>query len=158
MRVVIFCLIVVFVMSGCGAIMHGSSQDISINSSPTEAKTLVSGEERTTPAKYNLKRKHSYLVKISKEGYETAEVMINNKLDWTAWVDIFVWGVIPVFYDLATGCAWKLSPEEITVSLTRSIGSMDGPENIPVILSVRDDHLNASATGTDVTVTITQID
>ncbi len=159
MRAVVLCLIVAVVASGCGAIMHGKHQDITINSSPSEAKVLVSGEERTTPAVFNLRRKGSYLVKISKEGYESAEVMITSKLDWTAWADLFIWGIIPIFYDLASGSAYKLSPEEINTSLSRSIGFMHGPENIPVTLSAKGDHLNVSTAGTDVvTITITQVE
>ena len=144
-------------ISGCGAIVHGTRQDIAINSNPNQAQVIVQGESKTTPAMFNLKRKHSYVVKISKEGYESSDIMINNKLDWTAWCDLFVWGIIPIFYDLASGAAWKLSPEEINVSLSRSIGFKDGPEKIPVSLNLKDNHLEVNSASSGIEVRIIQV-
>lgn len=143
-------------MVGCGAIMHGTQQDISINSSPNEAQVTVQGDQKTTPAVFKLKRKHSYILKISKEGYESSEVMINNKLDWTAWCDLFVWGVLPIFYDLSSGAAWKLSPEEINATLNRKLGSIEGPEQIQVGLSLKGDQLSLTSPVEGITATVMQ--
>lgn len=152
MRFVIGLVICAFLLSGCGAIMHGRSQEITINSSPTESMARISGEERKTPAVFTLKRKNSYMVKISKEGYETAEVMINRKLDWTAWADLFLWGVIPIFYDLASGAAFKLTPEEINMTLQRSQGYLEGPEELEVTLKMKGDTLSVNQEGVDVAI------
>ena len=153
---ILVAIIAAIIISGCGAIMHGAHQDIAINSNPNQAQVIVQGESKVTPAMFNLKRKHSYIVKISKEGYESSDIMINNKLDWTAWCDLFVFGIIPIFYDLASGAAWKLSPEEINVTLNRSIGFRDGPDKIPVSLSITDSNLRALSPIQGVTVTIRQ--
>lgn len=156
MKLVSVILIAALCLSGCGAIMHGTDQEISINSSPTQAKVYVNGEERTTPAVYDLKRKNSYLVRVSKEGYEPAEVMINKSLDWTAWADLFIFGVIPIFYDLASGAAYKLSPEEINVTLQRSASGSDLPEKYPIALQV--DGTSLMVSGEGLRIEIEQVD
>ena len=145
-------------VSSCGLIVHGTSQDITVNSSPSEAKAIVRGDTKTTPAVFDLKRKHSYTIKVSKDGYETVEVIINNKLDCTAWVDIFLFGVIPVFVDLATGAAWKLSPEDLNVNLPRSIGSLDGPQSIPVRVEIQDGQLHATSKLDGIVISVKQAD
>jgi hypothetical protein len=138
--------------------MHGKTQDIMVGSSPTEAKVTILGESKTTPTMFNLQRKHSYIVKITKDGCEPAEVMITNKLDWTAYADLFIWGVLPIFVDLGTGAAWKLVPEDINVSLNCSIGSSGEPEQIPVSLKVIDAQLVGTTDCSDVTITVTRIE
>lgn len=157
MRRAVIALLVFLTVSGCGAIMHGTKQDITVNSSPTGAKVMVAGEDRTAPAVFNLKRKNSYLVKINKEGYEGAEIMINHKLDWTAWADLFIWGIIPIFYDLSSGAAWKLSPEEISVNLNRSIGQADGPDSVGVRLVVSGDELSVQGGSSGITLSIEEL-
>jgi len=157
MRTLLLSLVIAFVLSGCGAIVHGTRQDITISSSPSQAQVLVQGEQKITPAVFNLKRKHSYIIKISKEGYDPSEVIILNKLDWVALVDIFA-GVLPVFYELTSGAAWKLTPEDINVSLNRSIGYKDGPEVIPIGLKIRNNNLSVIGSGEGVTITVTQIE
>ena len=158
MRAIAILVLTAFMLSSCGAIMHGTRQDITINSSPSGANAVISGDTKTTPAVFSLKRKHSYQVRISKDGYESADFMINNKLDWTAWADLFLWGIIPIFYDLASGSAWKLTPEELNVNLTRSLGYQDGPDEIPIQLALQNDSLVVSSSTGGVTIRITQID
>ena len=158
MRLTACILIMALLLNGCGAIMHGTRQDVTINSSPSEAKVYVNGEERTTPAQYNLKRKHNYLIKVSKEGYETAEVMVSHKLDWTAWADLLVWGIIPIFYDLGSGAAWKLTPEEINVSLSRTEHSSLLPEKIDVSLTFVENEIVAHSNTEGIILEIEEIE
>lgn len=144
MHRIVLGLLILTSIAGCGAIMNGRSQQISVNSSPSESRVVVQGEQRTTPAVFKLERKNSYLVKISKDGYETAEVMINKKLNWTAWADLLLLGIIPIFYDLASGAAYRLEPDVINVTLQRSVGKLGIPEKQSVRMTLKDGALSVS--------------
>lgn len=54
----------------CATIMHGSSQELSIASTPTGARVLVNGMEAgKTPFVANLKRKDKHVIRIEMDGY-----------------------------------------------------------------------------------------
>ena len=67
---------------GCATIIHGTHQNIAVNSSPSGAKVIVWGVEKgKTPTIINLPRGESgnLILRFEKEGYEPVEVMLKKE-------------------------------------------------------------------------------
>jgi hypothetical protein len=112
-------------LAGCGTIMHGTHQDISISSTPQGAKfeTAPVTGTYTTPATVTLERNHEYVLTFSKEGYTPATLNIRKDIGpGTVIADVLL-GIIPLIIDAATGAWYGLSPESATVTLARVGGS-----------------------------------
>ena len=120
--------------TGCGVIMHGSRQDIMVQSSPAGAKletNPVSGSY-TTPTTLNLERKNSYTLTFTSAGYTPATFNIQNKLGvGTVIADVLLTGLVGVVVDGITGAWYALSPESATVTLTKATDG-PGPDTIHV--------------------------
>jgi hypothetical protein len=129
--------IAVGLLSACGAIIHGTRQDISVESSPAGAHVDVnpSSGPITTPATLNLERKHSYVLTFTSPGYEPATFDVTNHLGggFVA-ADILLTGLIGVVIDGLTGAWYNLKPETATVAL-RKAGDGPGPDAIHIHLS-----------------------
>lgn len=104
----------------CATIMHGTSQDVSVNSVPTGAKVIVKGVHMaTTPAVVKLSRKESNIVlRFEKEGYEPVEVILNRSVDGWIAGNIVFGGLIGLAVDFINGAAYKLSPSEVNAAMT----------------------------------------
>jgi hypothetical protein len=122
----IFAAICVRLVVGCATIIHGSSQDISISSSPDEAEVWIDGARMgSTPTKVTLKRKNDYLVTIKKEGYKEATVKIESTT--SAWIigNVVFGGIIGCGIDFISGGAYDLKPERVDINLTE-LADLDG--------------------------------
>ncbi|MDI6766891.1 MAG: hypothetical protein QME52_08725 [Bacteroidota bacterium] len=126
------CVLAVFIIS-CATIIKGTSQDISINSSPTMASVVVKttgGVEvftGTTPTTAKLSKKKEYIATISLEGYKETTVQITQSFEaWTIG-NLLCGGVLRLVIDAVDGAMWKLEPEQIMVSLVTA--SIEGGES-----------------------------
>ena len=104
----------------CATIIHGTSQDISVNSVPSGAKVMVKGVHMaTTPAVIKLSRKESNIIlRFEKEGYEPVEVALNRSVDGWIAGNIIFGGLIGLAIDFINGAAYKLSPSEVNAAMT----------------------------------------
>lgn len=110
---------VAVVLSGCASIISGRTASVTIDSYPSHADVVIHdkhGQEviaTHTPARVELRRKDKfiwpakYTATITKPGYKTARVPINQTVN--PWVvgNVVVGGVIGLAVDNATGAAWK---------------------------------------------------
>ncbi len=106
--------------TGCASIISGTTQSVFVNSSPSGANVEVDGLQAKTPAKLELKRNQaSHNVRVTKEGYEPANVSIGRKFNpWVA--GNLLWGygfVVGVIVDFVSGGAWDLDTDRIDLSL-----------------------------------------
>ena len=113
-------LLTILGTTGCASIISGTTQSVFVNSSPSGANVEVDGLQATTPAKLELKRSQpSHNVRVTKEGYEPANVSIGRKFNpWVAG-NLF-WGygvVVGVIVDFVSGGAWALETDRIDLSL-----------------------------------------
>ena len=128
------CLITVTVTSfGCGAITQGTRQDIPVQSSPNAVSIDVGGQTYTTPTTLNLERKNEYILKFSKEGYESAQIHITKHLSGGYLVFDILLGLVGVIIDAATGAWYNLEPESVMVSLSK-ISAGPGPAEIRIAI------------------------
>lgn len=139
------CALAIFALPGCGLVFGGTSETISITSSPSEAEVEVAqsggatGFQRTTPTDIELARKHDYIVTFSKEGYETRTAEIDHGVRAGIVVLDILFGIVPVVVDAATGAWHGLSPDHIDVTLERSEMSLSEPSEINVRMDLNED-------------------
>jgi hypothetical protein len=120
-------LALVLVVTGCASIVSGTTQKIKIASKPSDAKIVITQLnsvtetnvwEGKTPAAVKLSRKSSYLVKITREGYQATEVPVEYKsMNGWIWGNIIFGGFPGIIVDSLTGAAANIGPDEISVEL-----------------------------------------
>ena len=114
---VIFLMMVCLFGTGCATMIRGTEQQVSVYTNPPGAKIEFSnGQSCQSPCTIVCKRKQSLQVTISKEGCQTQTVTMIPTL------------AIPMFggvgtallrgIDFATGAAYDLYPNPLTVTLT----------------------------------------
>lgn len=135
------------VLSGCASIIKGSSQDISIRSTPTDASVRVVDEggdqifSGRTPASVTLTKKKGYFsgktytVTIEQAGYDPVEVAVKPRASgWYVGGNIVFGGLIGWFIvDPLTGAMWTYEPEAIDQTLGEQV-SFDGTSQVSVVL------------------------
>jgi hypothetical protein len=115
-------------LSGCATLFSGSSQEVEIQSEPSEAEIMVEGTKRAeTPATIEVTRPEQGdppEITINKEGYEERSLQLNKSFNGITLLNIlnpfnYALGV-PVLgfgVDWFTGALWKYEPEGYTVEL-----------------------------------------
>ena len=109
---------VYFLASGCATIIHGTTQDIPINTNPDGciAKT-ADGQQCITPCQLSLKRKNDHVINISKEGYESSSVTVQHVVSGAVAGNILAGGLIGWGVDAASGGQYRLVPELVSIQL-----------------------------------------
>jgi hypothetical protein len=111
-------LLVGAILVGCGTIIHGGSQDVSITSDPSGATVEIDGTEvGDTPVTRSLDRGSQHTVAISMDGYETEQVSIQKSVDGWVAGNILFGGLIGLAVDASTGGMYKLSPTQVQQTL-----------------------------------------
>jgi hypothetical protein len=109
---------------GCAAIMNGSKQNLSFQTSPDAAQVEVidgmgvSYGTCITPCNLDLKRKKEYKVIFTKPGFGTVEMALERGTNGWIWGNILLGGIIGLVVDLTSGAAYKLSPSDVSVTLS----------------------------------------
>jgi hypothetical protein len=105
-------------LGGCASIMQGTTQQVSLSSSPSGASITVNGRALgTTPAAVDLKRKDNHVIRIELDGYQPYEVALARSVSGWVWGNIVFGGLPGLAVDAITGGLYKLSPEQVMASL-----------------------------------------
>jgi hypothetical protein len=106
-------------LAGCGAMSHGTSQNISCATIPAGALVRsADGTTCSTPCTVSLKRKKDDILTIEREGYETVTLPVRSALSKASTGNILLpggficWGV-----DVISGGGYHLVPEQVHVTL-----------------------------------------
>lgn len=109
--------------SGCASV-----QDVGISSIPDGAHFVVSladgrglVTEGVTPSVVTLKRKHAYVIRFEKEGYESGNAALISKRSIASDAGPIIWAI-----QAHTGADRKLVPESVHIEL--------GPQQVTVLL------------------------
>jgi hypothetical protein len=115
---------------GCASVISGREADIAIKTNPPRAHVMIQNEKgetvanAMTPTKVSLKRSNGifkkaprYSAVIQKQGYQTAKVKIDPKLNPWVFGNVVLGGVIGLAADSATGAIWNYKPNDIDQSL-----------------------------------------
>ena len=110
--------IVLLSIQQCATIVNGTTQDIGVSSSPTEASVeydgVVKGE---TPLTLEVQRKKGGTIRIEKNGYEPAEVVLTKTVSGWVFGNIIFGGIPGAIIDFIAGGTYDLSPSSINVTL-----------------------------------------
>lgn len=108
-------------LAGCASIMHGTTQQVAVSSSPTGAQVTVNGTQRgVTPVIADLKRKDTHVVRVTLEGYAPFEMALTRSVSGWVWGNLVFGGIPGLAIDAITGGLYKLSPEQVSAQLARS--------------------------------------
>ncbi|MGJ4944648.1 PEGA domain-containing protein [Bradyrhizobium sp. HKCCYLS1011] len=122
---VLWCLALCAMVGGCASVTRGTTETISISSTPSGAEATVSGLEApmtcTTPCAFVAKRNADISVSIAKEGYETQIVPLTKDIPAAGAAgfagNILAGGLIGMGVDAATGAATDHKPNPVIVTL-----------------------------------------
>jgi hypothetical protein len=123
-------------LSACASIMHGTSQDVGISSSPTNANVTVdNGVKAQTPFVAKLSRKDNHIIRVAADGYAPADLTLTRSTSGWVWGNVLFGGLIGLAVDAMTGGLYNLSPEQLTATLAKQTGSIaPSKDGIYVIL------------------------
>jgi hypothetical protein len=132
LKVIVLIMSLAVLAWSCATIMHGTSQKIGISSSPSGAKVIVDNADfGATPTFAELKRGDDHIVKISLEGYQTAELTITKSVSGWVWGNIVFGGLIGLAVDAISGGLYNLSPEQLNAELKKNgFGYIDNEKGI----------------------------
>ncbi len=106
-----------FLSVGCLMMFNGSDQRVGITSNPSGAKVTVDGNRTyTTPADVPMLRNANHTLDFEKDGYQPATQSLTSSLNGMFSLDVLLWGPL-AFFDFANGSAYKLSSENLSVTL-----------------------------------------
>jgi hypothetical protein len=107
-------------LTGCGAMLHGSRQDIQVQSSVPGATVTTSPVSMSVnaPGTLSLERKNNYVLTFSAPGYAPAAVNVTNSIGvGTVIADVLLTGLVGVVVDGMTGLWYGLNPETASATL-----------------------------------------
>jgi len=103
---------------GCATIMHGSTQNVMVTSSPPGATVVVDGGMRfKSPVEINLSRKENHTVELSLDGYQKELVEVRSVTSGAVFGNIVAGGLVGWAVDSSSGGAYRLVPEVIKIDL-----------------------------------------
>ncbi len=120
MKMVSLALILVLgFLQGCSSIVHGTTQDLQINTVPQGARATVGTQTCVTPCTLNVKR-DSATVQIEKDSYrKTFDLEKNFQWGATLFGNI-LWAELGIIIDVASGAAWDIRPVNIGLNAADS--------------------------------------
>jgi predicted small secreted protein len=126
-------------LSACASIMHGTSQDVGISSSPTGASVTVDNSMKAqTPFVAKLSRKDNHIIRVAADGYAPADLTLTRSTSGWVWGNVVFGGIIGLAVDAMTGGLYNLSPEQLTTTLAKQVGSLaPSKDGIYVVLVPR---------------------
>jgi hypothetical protein len=124
-------------LGGCASATRGTTEQISITSTPPGAQAEVTGLENptacVTPCVVQVKRSADITVNITKEGYEPAAVPLTKEVVGAGAAgfagNILVGGGVGMVVDAATGAAMDHKPNPVVVTM-RPIGRHVAPPSV----------------------------
>lgn len=116
-------LVLCLAATSCATITRGSKDTLVINTTPAGAHLeLSNGLVGTSPASFKLPRKSELIIKITKEGYEPAEVNITPQISGGGGAgmagNVLLGGLIGAAVDAGSGSMYDLKPNPVEVALT----------------------------------------
>lgn len=110
---------------GCASVTRGTTENISISSTPAGATAEISGLDNptacVTPCVVIAKRSAEITVTVNKEGYETQVIPLTREIPGSGAAgfagNVLLGGLVGMGVDAATGAAMDHKPNPVTVTL-----------------------------------------
>lgn len=112
-------------LGGCASVSRGTSETISVATTPSGAEATVSGLDQpfvcTTPCAFTTARSADLTVSIAKEGFEPQVIPLTKEVTATGGAgfagNLLLGGVVGMGVDAVTGAAMDHKPNPVIVSL-----------------------------------------
>ena len=125
-------------LGGCASVTRGTTENISIASTPAGAEAMISGLDVpticTTPCAIVAKRSADISISFAKEGYEPESVQLVKEVPATGAAgfagNILAGGLVGMGVDAVTGAALDHKPNPVIVTL-KPVRSAPGPPRAP---------------------------
>ena len=112
-------------LGGCASVTRGTTENISISSTPSGVEAVISGLEVpttcTTPCAVVVKRNADVAITFQKEGYETQIVPLSRDIQTGGAAgfagNLLLGGAIGMGVDAATGAATDHKPNPVIVTM-----------------------------------------
>lgn len=119
---------VAVVLAGCQTVVNGFTQPIAVTTSPPGALVQIEGlPVQMTPAVVRLPRGTDAVITITKAGYEPQTVTVTSTLaNGSLGQTIASGAVVGAAIDLASGAAYRLTPDKIELTLKPLPGGIAG--------------------------------
>ena len=112
-------------LTACASIMHGTSQDVGISSTPTSASVTVDNTAQgQTPFVAKLSRKDNHIIHIAADGYQPADLTLTRSTSGWVWGNLLFGGLIGLAVDAISGGLYKLTPDQLNATLTKQSASV----------------------------------
>jgi hypothetical protein len=132
------CLLAAIACGGCSTVATGTYQSVSIITDPPGASVRVLGEgQYVSPATIQLPRRQDAFVVVTKPGYHSQTLRIQSVVDGDAAGALIKGGIVGGAVDMATGAAFRLVPDRVSLSLRAMENATTEPRAIePDVASV----------------------
>ncbi len=112
-------ILILAATTGCATILHGSSQTVSITSSPSGARATILpiGIEIVTPGEADLSREQVYTIRFELEGYRPTNGYVDRVDSKVSMLNYLIGGLIGRMIDSSTGAWFRLTPDPLHVTL-----------------------------------------
>ena len=115
-------------VGACASIMHGTSQDVGISSTPVGATVTVDNQPAgVTPVVAHLKRGDNHTIKIQMDGYQPFAMTTTRKVSGWVWGNIVFGGLIGLAVDAADGGLYDINPDQVVATLPKGTATRVGP-------------------------------
>lgn len=118
----ILTLSLLLLLTACASVTRGTREEFVIESQPEGAKAILSsGQTCITPCTLKLKRKHSFSVRIEKDGFMPADAAIDSHVAAAGVVgfagNVLIGGIVGAGVDIVSGATKGLAPNPLTIAL-----------------------------------------
>ena len=122
---VVLPVVALALVAGCATIFNGTMQNVTVKSTPDAAKVVVTtmpGDvsvfEGQTPATFRISKTKEYQVAVAMDGYKPSKSLVSHDgVEGWFFGNLICGGLVGMIIDYADGAMWKLSPDQIQVSL-----------------------------------------
>ena len=120
----LFILSLAALVFGCASVTRGTKEVFVVETTPSGAKAVSSdGWQCTTPCSMSVKRRGSFVVTVTKEGYETVSSTINSSVDTAGGAamagNVIVGGLVGAAVDGMTGSMHSHKPNPLVITLEK---------------------------------------
>jgi|APFre7841882630_1041343.scaffolds.fasta_scaffold101376_1 hypothetical protein len=151
-RIIACMVMAIFILVGCASIVSKSNWPVAFKSTPDQADISITdvkdGKEifkGITPTIVTLSSKggyfkgKTYMVQISKEGFNTQKIEILSNINGWYFGNILLGGLIGMLIvDPLTGAMWTLEPKEINLTLQGKTSEVPSDQRILSIVLFKD--------------------
>jgi len=106
-------------LQGCATVVSGVKDTVEVTSEPPGALVRLekNGKEYTTPASFEVTRRSSHTMLVSRDGYHTERVTIGRTLNPWLFGNLIFGGVVGIVVDFVSGATFSPSPGKAHIEL-----------------------------------------